>query len=117
MGTNYYMRKNICPNCGRYDELHIGKSSIGWQFTFQGYERDELKEIGIDIPIKSFADWRKILKKEKIFDEYGREILYKDFIKLVESKRNEKFNHTISYGTEQCWLDSQGYSFQRGNFL
>jgi hypothetical protein len=37
MGTNYYVVENACECCNRYDEtLHIGKSSCGWAFTFQG---------------------------------------------------------------------------------
>ena len=52
MGTNYYHRTNICPHCNRYDERHIGKSSVGWHFNFRGYDE-----------IKTFEDWKKVLRK------------------------------------------------------
>ena len=35
MGTNYYTKINNCDKCGRYDKIHLGKSSAGWQFYFQ----------------------------------------------------------------------------------
>ena len=36
MGTNYYHVSSVCPHCGRGDEdLHIGKSSMGWAFCFR----------------------------------------------------------------------------------
>ncbi len=54
MGINYYHRTNICKECGRYDERHIGKSSHGWQFSFHGYNFSEFQEGSIDI--HSFED-------------------------------------------------------------
>lgn len=127
MGTNYYVRRHICPYCGKYEELHIGKSSAGWQFSFHGYEKQELRKIGLNMEIKDFVTWEKILKKEKIFNEYKEEISFEDFIKLIKTKRNEKLNHTIycrnsenertrKHGIDECWLDSEGYSFQRNDF-
>jgi len=121
MGTNYYHRTNICKHCNRYDEEHIGKSSSGWTFSFHGdREGWELKH-----PITSFEDWKKILKEGKIFDENDEEISLEDFIKLVESKQNEKFNHTKyclnqhlerKYAEKNCWLDKNGNSFSEGEF-
>ena len=43
MGTNYYVAKNLCECCNRYDEeYHIGKASYGWAFSFQGYRAERL---------------------------------------------------------------------------
>lgn len=61
MGTNYELRRNICPTCSHSrDTLHIGKSSCGWTFTFQGHENP---------PIRSAEEWRLEMKKGgEIFD-------------------------------------------------
>lgn len=67
MGTNYYLRYNECQCCGRYDEVHIGKSSFGWRFAWHGYTE---APAGLH-PIKSVADWRDAIKKGTIYNEYG----------------------------------------------
>lgn len=68
MGTNYYVKTEACPHCGRGAEtLHIGKSSGGWRFFFAAYpERD----------LMSWKSWRALLAKPDsiIVDEYGREV-------------------------------------------
>ena len=123
MGTNYFHRTNICESCNRYKEVHIGKSSGGWEFSFQGYIDTE------HLPrIKSFEDWKKELQTgNKIFDEYGREYSYEEFVKLVEDKKGGKFNgkpnlnHFDScteagYNMERDWKDEQGHSFTSADF-
>jgi len=122
MGTNYYHRTNICEHCDRYDESHIGKSSGGWTFGFHG-EREQNPDYNpLGQVIASFTDWKERLKKGKIFDEYGDEISLEDFVKLVESKRDAKYNHTEYCKTEYSsradmnWLDDEGNSFAEGEF-
>ncbi len=89
MGTNYYHRIDICESCNRYKEKHIGKSSAGWQFSFQGYREDE------DIPkIASFEDWKRELQADgKIFDEYGREMSFEEFVEYVERRQTGKWHN------------------------
>lgn len=68
MGTNYYLREDACPHCGRSDsQLHIGKSSAGWCFSLH-----VIPEEGLN----SLEDWQKrwSLPRRKIFDEYDREV-------------------------------------------
>ena len=120
MGTNYYHRSNTCLCCDRYDEHHIGKSSAGWTFNFHG-ERDKNPEFNpLGETIVSFADWKKRLKIGRIFDEYDEEISFEDFVKLIESKRNEKNNHTLycreNHPEQKCWIDENGHSFSEGEF-
>ena len=52
MGTNYYTKTD------EGEELHIGKSSFGWTFSF--HATDE---------IRSYEHWLKYLKDRKIYDE------------------------------------------------
>jgi hypothetical protein len=80
MGTNYYTRTNACKECGRYDQIHLGKSSAGWRFTFQGNHGQYYK----DVP-----EMKKWLKGKTITDEYGNTLSYKAFWGMVSRKQKE----------------------------
>ena len=132
MGTNYYVKRDPCPHCGRSDDrLHIGKSSFGWTFTFQGTET-----------IRSEADWRAELAKPDVIiqDEYDRPVTQEEFWLMVESKRGAEWNHArdvydpdsaytkheqqhypgfrghVHPGPDHEWLDDKGNSFSLGDF-
>ncbi len=111
MGTNFYVRINPCKTCGESKEvIHIGKSSMGWTFTF--HATDE---------ITSYKQWLEVLsnKDVKIFDEYDREVSLKSFKELVESKTNEKYNHAIECADDiydKSYLDEDGHSMSEGEF-
>jgi len=124
MGTNYYHRTNICDCCNRYDEKHIGKSSAGWQFSFQGYE---------DAPeILSYKDWLRVLwqslmidKTGKIFNEYNKEMSYDDFVEMVKKKQSGPHNQydevqkeckERGYSIQNDWKDEEGYAFTFAEF-
>jgi len=106
MGTNYYIRKAIRPSklqelkdlvteeniyngklqeaLSEFNEIHIGKSSCGWQFCFNhnnwkyfGKSRKEIEDF-----IQSSID-----EGGKFVDEYGDEITPTNFWKLVDSKK------------------------------
>lgn len=112
MGTNYYLRMNICPHCGRYDEVHLGKSSGGWRFMFHGY-RDK------DDPIKltNLVNLFKILNTEgiRIFDEYGEEETRQEFLDFVNQKQSEK-SQFPSLGTDRGEIDENGFEFYYYDF-
>ncbi len=122
MGTNYYHRTNICEKCNRYKEKHIGKSSGGWQFSFQGYREHNIPKIA------SFRDWKRELQADgKIFDEYGEEMSFEDFVKMVENKQYDKFNSEANmnhydycvksgYNVSNDWKDKEEYSFTSADF-
>jgi len=58
MGTNYYVIKDKCECCKRSTrEYHIGKSSGGWAFSFQGYPWNKLT---------SWKAWKEFLKDQAI---------------------------------------------------
>lgn len=109
MGTNYYHIENVCEHCGRGDEgEHIGKSSAGWTFSFQGTPE-----------IRSYADWLARLEAGGIIrNEYGDVVTLDEFKELVEAERGAKLNHT-HYSDEHhpgvdVWLDDDGHSFSGG---
>jgi len=123
MGTNYYARYNICPQCGRYDELHICKVSFGWKPLFQAYQ---LEEDGVEI--KSFEDLHRFLNNPfvevKIFDEYGKEIKKENFMKKLEKTKGnrELKSHFLGANWEwvrervRVWKDAEGYEFTYRDF-
>ena len=106
MGTNYYARTKICKCCNRFDEVHIGKSSGGWTFSFQATEQ-----------IKSYPQWIAFLKLDgvEIWNEYNEKVSLKEFMELVEAKRQEENNHAEQY-PEGSFLDKDGNSFSEGDF-
>lgn len=99
MGTNYYLelRENPCPTCGRDTsrDLHIGKSSVGWVFTWRGYRASD-SPAGRDLT--SPTEWFTYLTEETatrrvIRDEYGdKTYSLADFMSFVASKRDRYTN-------------------------
>lgn len=84
MGTNYYWATNECTCCNRRDEKHIGKSSMGWEFNFQGYRDAQLSGKPED-DIVSWADWKaRLLSHGAIVDEYGEKCSFDEFVAMVE---------------------------------
>ena len=123
MGTNYYVVKNKCECCKRFDEeYHIGKSSVGWAFSFQGYRWNKLI---------SWSAWKEFLKYQYIMDEYGEEMKYKEFCGMVEIYKAPGFIrdnghtnlvHNIEarkdgyFDAAYDWDDEEGYSFTSKDF-
>ena len=124
MGTNYYVAENVCECCKRYDEkYHIGKSSWGWAFSFQGYKYDGLT---------SWQKWKDYLKDKKIYDEYNELIDYDWFVEYIETEKapnyvrpkdghknlvhNEEGRKEGWFNPEWDWDDPEGYSFSSRNF-
>lgn len=91
MGTNYYAKINICPTCKKpEEEIHLGKSSAGWQFSFQ-YNNGRF--------YKNIKEMKKWLFNKEIENEYGEKVSYNDFWKMVKEKQKiidpEKLNDEI----------------------
>ena len=120
MGTNYYVAKNLCECCNRYDEeYHIGKASYGWTFSFQGYRAERLV---------SWRAWKEFLKDKVIVDEYGERTNYDWFVDYIEGNKspgyvredghknlqhNEqgKIDKRPWFNPEDDWDDEDGYAF------
>ncbi len=89
MGTNYYTKTEKCSTCGNKPEgIHLGKSSGGWQFSFQ-YNGGRY--------YKNVAEMREWLKDKNIENEYGEEVPYKDFWAMVEEKQKIEFKNHAEY--------------------
>lgn len=140
MGTNYYLRYNICKHCGRYNEFHIGKSSMGWTFTFQyinelvNPENFDPKQLLLEgsscfnIEIYSYEKWKEVIQKyvieyktAKIFDEYNDEIDPDELFNLIDSKKSEDKNHADyvkehNFMNDSVFKDQEGNSFSKAEF-
>lgn len=104
MGTNYYARINICKECKRPEqEIHLGKNSFGWTFSFQYNEGQYYKNV------KEMAEW---LKDKRIFDEYGDECSADAFWKMVSAKQEDNGNrrHAKEHASPHDFF-IDGYSF------
>lgn len=109
MSTNFYHRFNECECCGRYDERHIGKRSGGWEFSFRAYTDEEGKPFAV-----SWQNWKAILKKGRIFDEYGKEVTYDEFVADVEESKGKTNHYDYVKGAPQ--YREYGMDFLRGEF-
>lgn len=125
MGTNYYVASDHCKCCDRYDEdYHIGKSSLGWAFSFRGYRPERLV---------SWAAWKEFLRDKVIMNEYGERIDYDWFVDHVENykspsyvdpsgRKNQLHNEAGKndkypwFDPEYDWDDPGGYSFSSREF-
>ncbi len=142
MGTNYYLIYNECKCCNRYDEIHLGKSSGGWKFTFQTIECLSLKKIDHahaiadsdeEITIKTWKDLNDFLykyvvefKTARIRDEYRDDCSYQDFVTLVLTKFAMESNKSHywelkndirwTFDEERELLDPEGHSFSTTDF-
>ena len=80
MGTNYYLNTDYCPCCGQSKQrLHIGKSSAGWRFNFDG----------ADLKTMDINKIKEKLKHGNIENEYGEEFSFDEFWEIVEDKQKE----------------------------
>jgi len=123
MGTNFYhrTRSGFLGLFGYEEEKHIGKRSGGWLFSFRGYKDNEGRPI-----IVSWQDWKRALKKGKIFDEYGEQYSYAYFVVMVEQSRKPgSLNHydyvcnDPRFGPaylQDDWKDADGWSFSATEF-
>tara|TARA_R110000782_G_scaffold62247_2_gene128044 strand:- start:174 stop:518 length:345 start_codon:yes stop_codon:yes gene_type:complete len=113
MGTNYYWTEIIsqCECCGNQDtiNLHIGKSSLGWKFLFNGTY------------YKSWGEWDKVLESVgEITDEYGEVWEWDDLVLKIEDKQGliSAKAQAIKgdYDSNGYWVDPLGYEFAKGEF-
>jgi hypothetical protein len=105
MSTNFNWTPAADSPLACFGELHIGKRSGGWSFSFQAYDFEGCKahdkwlevgsNLGIKVPVpelpslslKSFEDWKVLLTQpgSTIIDEYGTTVSADDFLNEVQT--------------------------------
>lgn len=119
MGTNYYWFKDRINEAALIDSgLHIGKDSAGWVFNFEAHKG-----------LRTTKAYKEFLKEGFIYDEYGREFSYKEFLGVLEDSKEKDYfgrrpysysnpdpneSNCRNYYTE--WED-EGYMFTVGDFV
>ena len=76
MGANYYYISNHCEHCDRFDKIHIGKLSGGWQFLFHA--------TNAPFTIETKKTWFLLLENATIMNEYGETFTFDKFKDIVE---------------------------------
>jgi hypothetical protein len=137
MGTNFFWLDSPCDHCGRYETIHVGKSSGGWTFSFRAYRHqlsdDEHPEWGYShespfgYPVLSRNDWRKVFDTRDGFlkNEYGTCIL--DPVKWVDAlagptpeeryKEDQEIRRSIfQLPAHEEWRDAEGFRFKTVEF-
>jgi hypothetical protein len=137
MGLNYYLQqkataeeqKVLTKFNVKLPQLHIGKSSFGWEFLFQAYTPWTLGEFCSDMTekgIRSIEAWVEMFKDDRfdIVDEYGTKIWPQSLMKIIMDKRGG-LNHITecmkketdrSHVREHCFFDRTGHPFCDNDF-
>lgn len=133
MGTNYTWRTNACACCGRYDELHVGKSGR----MFEGHFRWD-PDTGEATPtITTWQEWKTLLLDSdgELRDECGVPVRVDWFIGYVERTPPELRRSHYDWVRDHTewryasgrpaigevapagdWLCPDGFSFHGGEF-
>lgn len=109
MSTNYYLVQDPeavpCRSCGSNPtSIHIGLSSMGWAFTWQGYRKGDGVVDFEDLNLTSVAEWVVFLQERcaagwHIVDEYRDRHELEAFLVRVEVKRGGR-THSEEYNTD-----------------
>src|SRR5688500_15513919 len=116
MGTNYYLHRksNPCGECGHDKnapvELHIGKSSMGWVWLWQGHKDVD----GLRTALTGPEEWFRFLAQEieagaEIRDEYSQTCSLEDLTARVTSRRGGRRN--MRDWTEHIGGDDLAYEY------
>lgn len=116
MGTNYYLKKIDFPEEDHFHwlygsddwftpKIHVGKSSVGWQFLFNGSQ------------VKTYKEWKEVILSApeegyKLVDEYEESIEPEEFFQLVEEKQKTRPRKEDYVD----FVDDEGYRFLTGYF-
>lgn len=111
MGTNYYLREDVCEHCGRgRGDLHIGKSSAGWCFSLNTHPYDG---------ILSLDDWQHAWSQPKtaIYDEYGRQVSPDEMLRVITKRDHPSGLRRHTVDGRHCIAHGEGtYDLLVGEF-
>ena len=114
MSTNYYVRTE--PSCGgkceqhcHGEDIHLGKSSAGWAFTFRAYPHPDYSNGVVTWNVTDYETWLELLSLGTVFDEYGREVSPADLLAEIKSKRDG--HHHVPQPVNGVFRDADGNDF------
>lgn len=90
MSTNFYIHKNCCNYCNRFDKVHVGKAARGWNFQ---------------IANDNFPDFEGLVtalaqNKDSIFNENGELVSFEDMVAIIAAR-----THYCSAWLKGPWLE------------
>lgn len=124
MGTNYYIKKRDSERKINEPDIHIGKNSYGWEFSFQS-----IPELGLT----SYQKWIEFIfmNSERIYNEYNENISFEDMLKVFKDNcpgskmyNSEKLNKNHhnelkedkTHYSSKTFVDAEGWSFSEYDF-
>ena len=98
MGTNYYLKTDFCPCCGKPRKtIHLGRTAHGWKFLFHKQPR-----------IFNYESFCKAIDTGIIEDEYERQLSKDDLLNIISCFQNGKDHEQVEI------ID--GYNFLENDF-
>lgn len=144
MSTNYYYTPAPGHPLAAFHPFHIGKATVGWVFSFQGYqhagtpEEVQAVEVGpglhaqVLVPatpafeLLNSAEWKALLAQPggAIFDEYDRPVELPAFLEVLELRRSlsrppehdTQVSRAEAIAARRDWTDAEGYRFTLSQF-
>lgn len=107
MSTNFYV---VPPGS---EAVHLGKSAIGWGFTFRAYPAAAPAPEAVTWVVDDYASWLRLLDLGEVRDEYGHVMARRDLLNLIGAKRGYKNDLHPELGD---YLDAGGCRFVPGEF-
>lgn len=117
MGTNYYVRvpcENACEHCNGTKDVHLGKSSAGWAFTFRGNPDWDYTDSNIG-RLEPLGAWINLALSGPIRTEAGTPLEFRDLVEIIWYKANGQ-KHALEYPSEHDHF-YRGHSFTTREFF
>jgi hypothetical protein len=125
MGTNYYWRFGACEHCGRFNEVHVCKSSHTWRAYPHRLLNPEHPDWGYSVespvgwPVLSLKDWARVFAEHPgtLWDEYGTEVDDPEtFLAEATPPGPERRAELAEYWRDNTFYDPEGFYFIAGEF-
>lgn len=111
MGTNIYVQLPGCPHacehCAQARQVHLGKFSVGWPFTFAA----PLLEDGT---YGRFDEWLILANSGPIADEYGAPFDIHKLLRKIEQRHDAPA--PLDSGEQYIVRDDRGRRWLEGEF-
>lgn len=114
MSTNFFLTLPAC------NEVHLGKRSAGWAFTFNA-------ATVMDTEVRTRTEWERLVAMAggNVTDEVGREFVAAEFWAQVDATVGKRSTVAACAADEfaarlvergDVWTDADGWDFHRGDW-
>lgn len=119
MGTNFFL---TTPNGSTGTDVHVGKRSGGWAFTFNA-------ATVCDTEVRTRQEWERLVAMvgTGLFDEFGRRLTADEFWAEVDATTGKQSLRAHLEADDDLWArrlvergdvwtDAEGWDFHRGDW-